>query len=148
MSEWLQCCHSMPNPSPGRKHVWSRVGCRVRHAIQSVDLGCLEGVLIRRSNPASCILTGSGPLVRKAAKRMTGWVPVPHHVSRDRRVRGECDRRIKCPGSRAHVRRRAASLRSTPPDLLEPVSVFDGSWRSSPDRFARRPFRLRGCGRR
>jgi len=35
--------------------------------------------------------------------------------------------RIKCPGSRARVRRRAASLRSTPPGSLEPTSVFDGS---------------------
>ena len=33
-------------------------------------------------------------LVGKAAKRMTGRVPVPHHVSRDERVRWECDRRI------------------------------------------------------
>jgi len=86
--------------------------------------------------------------VGKAAKRMTGRVPVPYHASRDWRVRWESDRRIKCPGSRARVRRRAASLRSTPPDSLEPIYVFDGSWRSTPDRFARRPFRLRGRGGR
>ena len=89
-----------------------------------------------------------GCLVGKAAKRMTGRVPVLHHASRDWRVRWERDRRIKCPGSRARVRRRAASLRSTAPGSLEPVSVFDGSWRSSPARLARRLFRLRGCGRR
>ena len=89
-----------------------------------------------------------GCLVGKAAKRMTGRVPVPHHTSRDWHVRWESDRRIKCPSSRARVRRRAASLRSTPPDSVEPNPVFDGSWRSSPDRFARRLFRLRGCGRR
>jgi len=39
-------------------------------------------------------------------------------------------------------------LRSTPSDSLEPVSVFDGSLCSSSGRFAGRPFRLRGCGRR
>jgi len=86
-------------------------------------------------------------LVGKAAKRMMGRVPIPYHASRDWRVRWERDKHIKCPGSRARVRRRAASLRSTPPDSLEPVSVFYGGWRSSPDRFARRPFRLRGCSR-
>jgi len=70
--------------------------------------------------------------VGKAAKRTTGRVPVPYHASRDQRVRWESDRRIKCPGSRVRVGRRAASLRSTPPDSREPVSVFDGSWRSTP----------------
>ena len=89
-----------------------------------------------------------GCLVGKAAKRMTGQVPVPYHASRDWRVRWERDRRIKCPGSRARVTRRAVSLRSTPPGSLEPVSVFDGSWRSSHDRFARRLFHLWSCGRR
>jgi len=86
-------------------------------------------------------------LVGKATKRMTGRVPVPHHASRDWRVRWERDRCIKCPGSHARVSRRAASLRSRPPDSLEPVSVFDCSWRSRPDRFARRSFRLRCFGR-
>jgi len=89
-----------------------------------------------------------GCLVGKAAKRMTGRVPIPLHASRDWRVRWERDRRIKCPGSRVRVRRRVASLRSRPPGSLELLSVFDGSWRSSPDRFTRRLFRLRGCGRR
>jgi len=42
-------------------------------------------------------------------------VPVPYHASRDQRVRWESDRRIKCLGSRARVRRRTVSLRSTPP---------------------------------
>jgi len=40
------------------------------------------------------------------------------------------------------------SLRSTPPDSLELVSVFDGSRRSSPGRFAGRSFRVRDYGRR
>jgi len=62
-------------------------------------------------------------------------------------VRWENGRCIKCPGSRARVRRRTVSLRSALPDSLEPVSVFDGSQRSTPDWFARRYFRLRGCGR-
>ena len=65
-------------------------------------------------------------LVEKAAKRMMGRVPVPYHASRDQRVRWESDRRIKCPGSRARIRRRTVSLCSTPPDSLEPISVFDG----------------------
>jgi len=39
-------------------------------------------------------------------------------------------------------------LRSRPPDSYEPVSVFDGSRRSSPGRFAGRSFRVRGYGRR
>ena len=46
-----------------------------------------RGVLIRRSDPlpASChVLAG---LVGKAAKRMTGRVPVPYHAFRDLRVR-------------------------------------------------------------
>ena len=51
----------------------------------------------------------------KVAKRMIGWVPVPYHASRDQRVRWESDRRIKCLGSRARVRRQTVSLRSTPP---------------------------------
>ena len=54
-------------------------------------------------------------LVGKAAKRMMGRVPVPYHASRGQRVRWEGDRRIKCPGSRARVRRRTVSLHSTPP---------------------------------
>jgi len=52
-----------------------------------VTLGVSRGVLIRRSDPlpASCHVLAC--LVRKAAKRMTGWVPVPYHASRDWRVR-------------------------------------------------------------
>ena len=68
-----------------------------------------------------------GRLVGKAAKRMMGRVPVPNHASSDQRVRWESDRRIKCPGSRARIRRRAVSLRSTPSGSFEPTSVFDGS---------------------
>ena len=52
------------------------------------------------------------------------------------------------PGSRSRVRWRAASLRSRPSDSYEPVSVFDGSRRSSPGRFTGRSFRVRGYGRR
>jgi len=89
-----------------------------------------------------------GRLMGKAAKRTMGRVPVSFHASRDRCVRWEIGRCIKCPGSRARVRRRTVSLRSTSPDSLERASVFDGGWRSSPDRFARRYFCLRGCGRR
>ena len=40
------------------------------------------------------------------------------------------------------------SLRSTPLGSLETASVFDGCCRSTPDRFARRYFRLRGFDRR
>ena len=76
-------------------------------------------------SPASWYVLGR--LVGKAAKRMMGRVPVPYHASRDQRVRWESDKRIKCPGSRARVRRRAVSLRSTPPDSLGLISVFDGS---------------------
>ena len=39
-------------------------------------------------------------------------------------------------------------MRSRPSDSYEPVSVFDGSQRSSPGRFAGRSFRVRGYGRR
>ena len=39
-------------------------------------------------------------------------------------------------------------MRSRPPDSLEPISVFDGSRRSSPSRFAGRSFHVRGYGRR
>jgi len=55
---------------------------------------------------------------------------------------------MKCPSSRARIRRRAASLRSRLSDSYEPVSVFDGSRRSSPGRFVGRSFRVRGYGRR
>ena len=75
--------------------------------------------------PASCYALGR--LVGKAGKRMMGRVSVPCHASRDQRVRWESDRRIKCLGSRARVRRRTVSLRSTPSGSLEPISVFDGS---------------------
>jgi len=56
-----------------------------------------------------------GRLVGKAAKRMMGRVPVPYHASRDQRVMWESDRRIKSLGSRARIRRRTVSLRSTSP---------------------------------
>ena len=54
---------------------------------RALTLDVSRGVFIRRSDPppASChVLAG---LVGKAAKRMTGRVPVPYHTSRDWRVR-------------------------------------------------------------
>jgi len=63
--------------------------------VQSVDLGCLEEVPIRRSIPAFCVLECSGLFGVKAAKRMMGREPVPYHASRGQRVRWEGDRRIK-----------------------------------------------------
>jgi hypothetical protein len=89
-----------------------------------------------------------GRLVGRLQKERWDRCLFPYHVFRDPCVRWGSVRCIKCPGSRARVRRRTVSLRSTPLDSLEPASVFDGSWRSSPDRFARRYFRLRGRGRR
>ena len=81
-------------------------------------------------------------------KRTIWLVLVSCHASRDWRVRWERSRRIKCPSSRAHVRRRVASLRSRLFDSYEPVPVFDGNRHSSPSRFARRSFCVRGYGRR
>ena len=54
---------------------------------RALTLDVLRGVLIRRSDPlpASCHVLAS--LVGKAAKRMTGRVPVPYHAFRDLRVR-------------------------------------------------------------
>ena len=53
----------------------------------ALTLDVSRGVLIRRSDPfpASCHVLAC--LVGKAAKRMTGRVPVPYHASRDLRVR-------------------------------------------------------------
>jgi len=52
-----------------------------------LTLDVSRGVLIRRSDPfpASCHVLAC--LVGKAAKRMTGRVPVPYHASHDLRVR-------------------------------------------------------------
>jgi hypothetical protein len=54
---------------------------------RALTLDVSRGVLIRRSDPlpASCHVLAC--LVGKAAKRMTGRVPVPYHASRDLRVR-------------------------------------------------------------
>ena len=54
---------------------------------EALTLDVSRGVLIRRSDPfpASCHVLAC--LVGKAAKRMTGRVPVPYHASRDLRVR-------------------------------------------------------------
>jgi len=77
------------------------------------------GISRRSRLDAPSLLSASwnalGCLVGKAAKRMMGRVPVPNHASRGQRVRWEDDRCIKCPGSRARVRRRTVSLRWTPP---------------------------------
>ena len=43
-----------------------------RLVVQSVDLGCLEGVLIRRSIPASRILTRSGLFGGEGCKKNDG----------------------------------------------------------------------------
>jgi len=82
--------------------------------VQSVDLGCLEGSRLDAPSLLSASWYALGRLVGKAAERMMGQVPVPYHASRDQRVRWESIRRIKCPGSRARVRRRTLSLCSTP----------------------------------
>jgi len=97
--------------------------------IRSADLGCLEEVPIRRSIPVSRALTHSGSFGGEGCKKNDG-MGACYHASRDQCVRWECGGRIKCPGSRARVRRRTVSLRSTLLDSLRPVSVFDGSWRS------------------
>jgi len=65
-------------------------------------------------------------------KGVIGWVLAPYHASRYYHVRWERDRRIKCPGSRTCVRRRAASLRSRLVDSYEPVTVFDGCYLIEP----------------
>jgi len=54
---------------------------------RALTSGVSRGVLIGHSDllPASCHVLHC--LVGKAAKRMTGLVPVPYHASRDLRVR-------------------------------------------------------------
>jgi len=106
-----------------------------RPNIRSANLGCLEGVPIRRPILVSRVLTRPGSFGGEGCKKNDGTGPC-YHASRDHCVRWECGGRIKCPGSRARVRRRTVSLRSTLLDSLGPVSVFDGSWRSTLDRFA------------
>jgi len=118
-----------------------------RPDIWSADLGCLEGVPIRCPILVSRVLTRPVSFGGEGCKKNDG-TGACYHASRDQCVRWECGGRIKCPGSRACVRRRTVSLHSTLLDSLGPVSVFDGSWRSTLDRFARRHFHLRGCGRR
>jgi len=87
----------------------------------ALTLGVSKGVVIRHSNRLAAPCHTLARLVGKAAKRAIGWVLAPYHASRDCRVRWERDRRIKCPGSRTRVRRRAMSLRSRPVDSYEPV---------------------------
>jgi len=81
---------------------------------KTLTLGVLRGSRLDAPSLLSASWYALGRLVGKAAERMMGRVPVPYHASRDQRVRWESDRRIKCPGSRARVRRRTLSLRSTP----------------------------------
>ena len=52
-----------------------------------LTLDVSRGVLIRRSDPLPVSCHVLACLVGKAAKRMTGRVPVPYHASRDLRVR-------------------------------------------------------------
>ena len=54
---------------------------------RALTLGASRGVLIRRSDPFPASRHVLACLVGKAAKRMTGRVPVPNHASRDWRVR-------------------------------------------------------------
>ena len=54
---------------------------------RALTLGVSRGVLIRRSDPLPATCHALAYLVGKAAKRMTGRVPVPYHASRDLRVR-------------------------------------------------------------
>ena len=54
---------------------------------RALTLDVSRGVLIRRSDPLPAFCHALACLVGKAAKRMTGWVPVPYHASCDLRVR-------------------------------------------------------------
>ena len=54
---------------------------------RALTLDVSRGVLIRCSDPLPVSCHVLACLVGKAAKRMTGQVPVPYHASRDLRVR-------------------------------------------------------------
>ena len=54
---------------------------------RALTLDISRGVLIRRSDPLHATCHALAYLVGKAAKGMTGRVPVPYHTSRDWRVR-------------------------------------------------------------
>jgi len=54
---------------------------------RALTSGISRGVLIRRSDPLPMSYHVLACLVGKAAKRMTGQVPIPYHASRDWRVR-------------------------------------------------------------
>ena len=115
---------------------------------RALTLGVSRGVLIWHPDLFPVPYHVLAYLAGKATKRTTVRLPVPYHASRDWRVRWEHARRIKCPGSRERVRRRAASLRLRSPDSYEPASVFDGSRHSSPGWFVGCSFRVRGYGHR
>ena len=72
-----------------RKETFLLEGRMPRNALlaKALTLGVSRGVLIKRSDPLPVLCHILACLVGKAAKRMTGRVPVPYHASRDWRVR-------------------------------------------------------------
>jgi len=54
---------------------------------RALTLGVSRGALIRHPDPLPATCHTLAYLVGKAAKRMTGRVPVPYHASRDLQVR-------------------------------------------------------------
>jgi len=50
---------------------------------RALTLDVSRGVLIRHSDPFPTPCHVLACLVGKAAKRTTGWMPVPYHASRD-----------------------------------------------------------------
>jgi len=94
---------------------------------RSVDFGRLEGSRDETFRSPCCALSCSDSSGGQGCKkgRLDGCLlPITLPVAVG--LGGNAAGRIKCPGSRTHVRRLAASLRSRPADSYEPVSVFDG----------------------
>ena len=96
-------------------------------ADRSVDFGHLEGGRDETFRPPRCALSCSDSSGGQGYKkeRLDGCllrITLPVAVG----LGGNAAGRIKCTGSRTHVRRRAASLRSRPADSYELVSVFKG----------------------
>jgi len=93
----------------------------------SADFRRLEGGRDETSRPPCCALSRSGSFGGQGYKK--GWLDgglLPITLPMTVGLGGNATGCIKCPGSRTHVRRRAALLRSRPTDSHELVSVFDG----------------------
>ena len=86
--------------------------------IWSADLGCLEGVPIRRSILVSRVLTRPGSFGGKAAKRTMGQKLAPYHAFRDPGVRWETSDAFNAP-----ARVRASGGGRRPCALRPPVRV-------------------------